>query len=81
MHALPRTTLAPGEMAAPGRPGPENFQLCPAPEKEGAALPRPALKITRGKNRGKCSYIIKSFWESKTFDQYFLAPKALFEDM
>jgi len=55
-------------MAAPGRPGPENFQLCPAPEKEGAAPPR---KLPRGKNPGKRSFIIKSFWESKTFDQYF----------
>ena len=61
MHAPPRPAPAPGEMAAPGRPGPENFQLCPAP-------PR---KLPRGKNRGKRSYIIKSFWESKTFDQYF----------
>ena len=41
MHAPPRPAPAPGEMAAPGRPGPENFQLCPAPEKEGAAPPRP----------------------------------------
>ena len=42
----PRPAPAPGEMAAPGRPGPENFQLCPAPprptpEKEGTAPPRP----------------------------------------
>ena len=73
MHAPPRPAPAPGGMAAPGRPGPKNFQLCPAPprptpEKEGAAPPR---KLPRGKNRGKRSYIIKSFWESKTFDQYF----------
>ena len=32
MHAPARPAPAPGEMAAPGRPGPENFQLCPAPE-------------------------------------------------
>ena len=43
---MPCPAPAPGEMAAPGRPGPENFQLCPAPprptpEKEGAAPPRP----------------------------------------
>ena len=31
----PRPAPTPGEMAAPGRPGPENFQECPAP-------PRPA---------------------------------------
>ena len=35
MHAPPRPAPTPGEMAAPGRPGPENFQECPAP-------PRPA---------------------------------------
>ena len=73
MHAPPRPAPAPGEMAAPGRPGPENFQLCPAPPRKKRALPRPAppRKLPRGKNRGKRSYIIKSFWESKTFDQYF----------
>ena len=32
MHAPPRPAPAPGEMAAPGCPGPENFQLCPAPK-------------------------------------------------
>ena len=74
--ARPTPPPAPGEMAAPGRPGPENFQLWPAlprptPEKEGAARPTPPQKLPRGKNRGKHSYIIKSFWESKTFDQYF----------
>ena len=74
----PRPGPAPGEMAALGRPGPENFQLCPAPPRpvpprKKRALPRPAppRKLPRGKNRGKRSYIIKSFWESKTFDQYF----------
>ena len=36
MHAPPRPAPAPGEMAAPGRPGPENFQECPA-----QALPHP----------------------------------------
>ena len=41
----PRPAPALGEMAAPGRPGPENFQLCPAPprlapEKEGAKRPK-----------------------------------------
>ena len=73
MHAPPRPAPAPGEMAAPGRPGPENFQLCPAPPRKKRVLPRPAppRKFPRGKNRGKRSYIIKSFWESKTFDQYF----------
>ena len=46
MHAPPRPAPAPGEMAAPGRPGPENFQLCPAPPRPGKrgrcpAPPRP----------------------------------------
>ena len=46
-----RPAPAPGEMLPRGRPGPENFQLCPAPprptpEKEGAAMPSP--KITPG---------------------------------
>ena len=42
MRAPPRPAPAPGEMAAPGRPGPENFQLCPAPPRKKRALPRPA---------------------------------------
>ena len=66
MHAPPRPAPALGEMAAPGRPGPENFQLCPAPEKEGAAPPR---KLPRGKYLGKRSYIIKSFWEFFDFQK------------
>ena len=68
-----RPAPAPGEMAAPGRPGPENFQLCPAPPRPGkrGRCPAPPRKLPWGKNRGKRSYIIKSFWESKTFDQYF----------
>ena len=46
MQILPRPALAPGKMAAPGRPGPENFQLCPAPPHPGKrgrcpAPPRP----------------------------------------
>ena len=41
MHAPPHPAPAPGEMAAPGRPGPENFQLCPAPPRKKRALPRP----------------------------------------
>ena len=41
MHAPPRPAPTPGEMAAPGRPGPENFQECPAP-------PRPTPKMPRG---------------------------------
>ena len=41
MHAPPRPASTPGEMAAPGRPGPENFQLCPAPPWKKRALPRP----------------------------------------
>ena len=65
MHAPPRPAPAPGEKAAPGRPGPENFQLCPAlprpaPEKCGATPPR---KLFRGKDRGKRSYITIRFWE------------------
>ena len=45
----------------------------PAPKIFNSAPPRPAppRKLPRGKNQGKRSYIIKSFWESKTFDQYF----------
>ena len=31
MHAPPGPAPTPGEMAAPGRPGPENFQECPTP--------------------------------------------------
>ena len=60
----------PGGNGCPGPPRPRKFSTLPrpAPEKESAAPPR---KLPRGKNRGKCSYIIKSFWESKTFDQYF----------
>ena len=57
-------------------PAPKIFNSAPprpAPPRKKRALPRPAppRKLPRGKNRGKCSYIIKSFWESKTFDQYF----------
>ena len=73
MHAPPRP--GPGGNGCPGPTRPQKFSTLPrpAPEKEGAAPPRPAppRKLPRGKNRGKRSYIIKSFWESKTFDQYF----------
>ena len=33
-----RPAPTPGEMAAPGRPGPENFQQCPAPPRGGRCL-------------------------------------------
>ena len=48
MHAPPRPAPAPG--AAPGPPRPQKFSTLPrpTPEKEGAAPPRPALKITPG---------------------------------
>ena len=86
MHAPPRPAPAPGEMAAPGRPGPENFQLCPAPprptpEKEGAAPPRPAPKITPGQESGQTFLHHQKFLGVKNFWPVFLAPKALFEDM
>ena len=86
MHAPPRPAPAPGEMAAPGRPGPENFQLCPAPprptpEKEGAAPPRPAPKITPGQESWQTFLHHQKFLGVKNFWPVFLAPKALFEDM
>ena len=74
MHAPPRA-----KMAAPARPDPEKFQHCPAPPRKKIVLPRPENidRMFRGKVRGKCSYITKRFCESKTFEQYFLAPKVL----
>ena len=67
------------KMAAPARPNPEKFQHCPAPPRKKIVLPRPENidRMFRGKVRGKCSYITKRFCESKTFEQYFLAPKVL----
>ena len=67
------------KMAAPARPDPEKFQHCPAPPRKKIVLPRPENidRMFRGKVRGKCSYITKRFCESKTFEQYFLAPKVL----
>ena len=67
-----RPAPAPGEMAAPGRPGPENFQLCPAPprptpEKEGAAPPRPAPKITPGQESGQTFLHHQKFLGVKNF--------------
>ena len=49
---------------------PRNFLTLPrpTPEKDAAAPPQ---KLLQGKDRGKRSCIIKSFWESKTFEQYF----------
>ena len=38
MHAPPRPAETPGEMAALGRPGPENFQECTAPPRPENAL-------------------------------------------
>ena len=74
MHAPPRA-----KMAAPARPDPEKFQHCPAPPQKKIVLSRPENidRMFRGKVRGKCSYITKRFCESKTFEQYFLAPKVL----
>ena len=65
-----------GKWLPRGAPAPKIFNSAPprpAPPQKKRALPRPAppRKLPRGKNRGKRSYIIKSFWESKTFDQYF----------
>ena len=62
--------------ARPAPPRPRGKLLpraAPAPKIFNSAPPRPAppRKLPRGKNHGKRSYIIKSFWESKTFDQYF----------
>ena len=55
-------------------PAPKIFNSappCPAHPGKRGRCPAPPRKLPRGKNRGKRSYIIKSFWESKTFDQYF----------
>ncbi len=81
---------------APPRPGqkwlpwpaptPKKFNTAPprpAPPRKKIVLPRPENidRMFRGKVRGKCSYITKRFCESKTFEQYFLAPKVLLEDI
>ena len=67
-----RPAPAPGKMAAPGRPGPENFQLypappCPTPEKEGTAPPRPAPKITPGQELGQSFIHHQKFLGVKNF--------------
>ena len=79
MHTPPRPAPAPAKLAAPACPDPKNFQHCPAPPRKNIVLPRPENidRMFRGKVRGKCSYITKRFCESKTFEQYFLAPKVL----
>ena len=79
MPAPPRPAPPRAKMAAPARPDPEKFQHCPAPPRKKIVLPRPENidRMFRGKVRGKCSYITKRFCESKTFEQYFLAPKVL----
>ena len=61
-HSVLKRQVTRDARPVPPRPGPGG-NGCPGP-------PRPQ-KLPRGKNRGKRSYIIKSFWESKTFDQYF----------
>ena len=74
MHAPPR----PGQKWLPRpAPTPKNFNT--APPRKKMVLPRPENidRMFRGKVRGKCSYITKRFCESKTFEQYFLAPKVL----
>ena len=70
-HAPPRPAL--GKTGCPGPPRPRNI----------STLPRPAniVRMFLGKARGKCSYITKRFCGSKTFEQYFLAPKVLLEDI
>ena len=75
----PRPAPPRAKMAAQARPDPEKFQHCPAPPRKKIVLPRPENidRMFRGKVRGKCSYITKRFCESKTFEQYFLAPKVL----
>ena len=52
-------------------PAPKIFNSAPPHPGKRGRCPAPPRKLPRGKNRGKRSYIIKSFWESKTFDQYF----------
>merc|ERR1712004_864312 len=56
----------PGGNGCPGAPRPREFSTLPRPGKRGPC-PAPPRKLPRGKNPGKRSYIIKSFWESKTF--------------
>ena len=79
MHAPPR----PGQKWLPRpAPTPKNFNTAPPrpdPPRKKIVLPRPENidRMFRGKVRGKCSYITKRFCESKTFEQYFLAPKVL----
>merc|ERR1712112_379070 len=72
---------APGKNGCPGPPRPRKISTLPrpAPPRKKIVLPRPENidRMFRGKVRGKCSYITKRFCESKTFEQYFLAPKVL----
>ena len=71
-------TPRPGQKWLPRpAPTPKNFKT--APPRKKIVLPRPENidRMFRGKVRGKCSYITKRFCESKTFEQYFLAPKVL----
>ena len=53
MHAPPRP--GPGGNGCPGAPRPQKFSTLPrpTPEKEGAAPPRPAPKITLGQESGQ----------------------------
>ena len=86
MHAPPRPAPAPGEMAAPGCPGPENFQLCPAPprpapEKCGATPPRPAPKIVPGQGSGQTFLHHHKVLGIKNFLAVFSALKVLFKDI
>ena len=60
-------------MHAPPRPAPPRAKMA-APARPD---PENIDRMFRGKVRGKCSYITKRFCESKTFEQYFLAPKVL----
>ena len=70
---------APGKNGCPGPPRPRKISTLPRPAPKKIVLPRPKNidRMFRGKVRGKCSYITKRFCESKTFEQYFLAPKVL----
>ena len=72
---------APGKNGCPGPPRPRKISTLPSPAlpRKKIVLPRPENidRMFRGKVRGKCSYITKRFCESKTFEQYFLAPKVL----
>ena len=77
----PRPAPAPGKMAAPGCPGPENFQLCPAPPLKNVVLPRPAPKIVPGQGSGQTFLHHHKVLGIKNFLAVFSALKVLFKDI